>query len=104
MLFSVSMFPIGYGASVCEPVAEVVDEIDRAGLHYEVTGMDTVIEGDWDDVVPVLKRAEERLRRNNDRVFMQLTMDDHMGSTDRLHQSVDEVQTKLGRPLLHRIV
>jgi uncharacterized protein YqgV (UPF0045/DUF77 family) len=36
MLFSVSIFPIGSDESILEPVAEVVEEIDRAGLHYLV--------------------------------------------------------------------
>ena len=60
MLFSLSMFPIGSGDSLVDPVAEVIDEIDRAGLRYRVTGADTVIEGEWDEVVPVIRRAEQR--------------------------------------------
>ena len=101
MLFSVSMFPVGAGDSLVKPVAEVVDEIDRAGLHYELTGMDTVVEGDWDTVLPVIKRAEERLRRNNDRVFLQLTVDDHAGAENRLHQAVGDVERELGRSIRH---
>lgn len=33
MLFTLTMFPVGTGPSLRKPVAEVVDEIDRAGLH-----------------------------------------------------------------------
>jgi uncharacterized protein (TIGR00106 family) len=101
MLFSVSMFPIGDGPSVCKPVAHVIDEIDRAGLHYEVSGMDTVIEGEWDQVMPVLQRAERRLRDDHERVFMLLALDDHVGVENRLHESVREVERELGRPLRH---
>lgn len=101
MLFSVAMFPIGSDTSLTKPVAAVIDEIDRAGLHYEVTGMDTVIEGEWDDVVSVLHRAEQRLRRDYDRVFMQLSVDDHAGSIGRLHGAVEDVERQLGRDLRH---
>ncbi|HET7584584.1 MAG TPA: MTH1187 family thiamine-binding protein [Gemmatimonadaceae bacterium] len=101
MLFSLSMFPIGDGSSVCRPVADVIEEIDRAGLRYEVTGMDTVIEGEWNDVVPVIRRAEERLRARHDRVFMLLTMDDHVGVQNRLRGAVEDVERELGRRVAH---
>jgi uncharacterized protein (TIGR00106 family) len=101
MLFSVSMFPLGGGESMLKPVTEVVDEFDRAGLHFEVTGMNTVLEGEWDEVMPVIKRAEARLAREYPRVFMALTMDDHPGVTNRLRASPVEVEHELGRPVPH---
>jgi uncharacterized protein (TIGR00106 family) len=99
MLFSLAMFPIGGSDSLVDPVAQVVDEIDRAGLNYEVTGADTVIEGDWEEVMPVIRRASERLREDHDRVFMVLTVDDHRGGGDRLHRAVEDIERKLGRSL-----
>jgi uncharacterized protein (TIGR00106 family) len=99
MLFSVSMFPIGAGRSVLHPVSEVVDEIDKAGLPYEVNGMSTVIEGDLDAVLPVLARAERRLRAEHERVFTVLTIDDNADATDRLATSPREVEQELGRAI-----
>lgn len=101
MLFSLSMFPIGSGDSLAAPVAEVVDEIDRAGLPYQVTGADTVIEGEWEEVVPVIRRAEERLREKHDRVYMVLTVDDHKGVRNRLEAAVADVEDRLGRSVSH---
>jgi uncharacterized protein (TIGR00106 family) len=99
MLFSLSMFPIGSGESLVEPVAAVVDEVDRAGLDYEVTGADTIIEGEWEEVMPVIRRAGERLRQDHDRVFMVMTVDDHKGSRNRLENSVRDLEEELGRSL-----
>lgn len=99
MLFSLSMFPVGDGDSLVDPVSEVVDEIDRAGLRYRVTGADTVIEGDWEEVVPTIRRAEQRLRKKHDRVYMVMTVDDHDGSDGRLDRSAEEVEEKLGRSI-----
>ena len=101
MLFTLAMFPIGAGASVCKPVADVIDEIDRAGLHYEVNAGDTVIEGEWNTVMPVIQSAEERLRSQHERVFMVLTIDDYVGAENRLHAAVDEVEAELHRTLRH---
>lgn len=67
MLFTLTMFPVGAGPSIRKPVAEVVDEIDRAGLHYDVSAADTVIEGTWEEVMPVVQRAEQRMRQRHGR-------------------------------------
>lgn len=99
MLFSLSMFPIGSGDSLVDPVAEVVGEIDRAGLPYTVSGADTVIEGEWEEVIPVIHHAEQRLRSRHDRVYMVLTVDDHAGTSDRLRGAVADVERKLGKSL-----
>lgn len=101
MLFSVSMFLVGDGDSLADPIAEVVDEIDQAGLDYRVNGADTEIEGEWDEVVRTIGRAERRLRKNHDRVYMVMTMDDHEGSRDRIRTAPDEVERALGRDLRH---
>lgn len=101
MLFTVAMFPVGDGVSLRKPVASVIDEIDRAGLHYDVSAANTVIEGEWDAVVPVIRKAEERLRAEHERVFMLLTLDDHVGVENRLHESVDDVEAELHRTLHH---
>jgi uncharacterized protein (TIGR00106 family) len=95
------MFPIGEGKSLCRPVSEVIDEIDRAGLHYQVTGMDTIIEGEWDDVLPVIKRAEERMRSEYGRVYMTLAIDDRVGAKNRIHAAVADVERELARDVEH---
>jgi uncharacterized protein (TIGR00106 family) len=101
MLFSVAMFPMGGWGSVCGPVADVIEEIDGAGLQYEVSGMDTVIEGEWNDVMPVIRRAEERLRAQHDRVFMVLMLDDRVGARNRLHGAVEDIQREVRRRAAH---
>lgn len=79
----------------------MVNELDRAGLHYEVTGMETVIEGEWDQVMPVIQGAEERMRAQYGRVYMTLAMDDRAGATNRLHGAVADVERELGRHVEH---
>lgn len=97
MLFSVSMFPIGGTDSLVDPISAVVEEIDRAGLDYEVTGMDTVIEGEFDEVLPVVQRAHEMLRESYPRVFTLLAVDDHGGETGRMRAAVRDVEERVGR-------
>ena len=67
-----------------------------------MTGMDTVIEGEWKDVMPVIERAEKRLREKHDRVYMVLTLDDHVGVENRLYGAIEAVERELGRRVQHR--
>lgn len=77
--------------------ASVVDEIDRAGHHYQLGPPDTVIEADWDSVMPVLRPAEARLRTDYRRVFVVLTRHDHVGADNRLHAAVEDVGVRQRR-------
>lgn len=99
MLFSVSMFPIGAGDNLSHPVAEVVDEIDRAGLTYQVSAMDTVIEGDWDTVMPVIRRAYNHMAAAHERVYLTIAVDEHRRAKSRLKGAVADVARELGRPV-----
>jgi uncharacterized protein (TIGR00106 family) len=95
MLFGVTVLPLGMHGSIAGPVADVVQAFDDARLSYEVNGMSTVIEGEWDQVMPVLQRARQALHRRHDRVFMLITVDDHEAGRDRLHRAVEEVEARV---------
>jgi uncharacterized protein (TIGR00106 family) len=97
MLFGVSVIPIGEGPSILGPVSRVIEKIITSGLPYEVTGMNTVVEGDWDTVMPVLREAEREVRQNHGRIFMVITIDDRPNGKARLRASIDEVEQTLGR-------
>jgi uncharacterized protein (TIGR00106 family) len=97
MLFSVAMFPIGSGDNLSHAVAEVIAEIDRAGLAYEVSAMDTVIEGEWGEVMPAIGKAFGRLAETNDRAYLTIAVDEHKHGKSRLHGAVADVERELGR-------
>jgi uncharacterized protein (TIGR00106 family) len=97
MLFSVSMFPIGSGDELSHPVAEVIDEIDHAGLPYQVSAMNTIVEGDWDQVMPVIRRAHQRMVGEHDRVYLTIAVDEHKNLQSRLKGAVKDVDRELGR-------
>jgi len=101
MLFNLTMFPVGTGDELSGPVAAVIDEIGRADLPYEVTGAATIIEGDWDRVMPIIHRGFLRLRADHERVYMVLTVDDHAGVRDRMHEAVEDIERELGHPVPH---
>lgn len=98
MIVSLAMFPTSKGTdSASADVAKVIDIIDKSGLSYRLGAMSTSIEGDWDDVMPVINKARKMLRRKHNRVYIVMTIDDHKGARNRLTGKIRSVETRLGR-------
>lgn len=56
-LVAVAIAPVGVGEELSAYVAEVVKVIRESGLPNKTTAMFTELEGDWDAVMEVVKRA-----------------------------------------------
>lgn len=96
LLFSFKVFPIGSGDDVAGPVARCVELVDDAGLAYQVTGATTVLEGTWDEVMPVLERCFHELTEEHPRVWASIEVDHHGGQSGRIESSVDRIEEILG--------
>jgi uncharacterized protein (TIGR00106 family) len=99
MLIQFSIFPTGTGESVSGEVAKVIDIIDRSGLSYKVSSMSTVIEGDWDEIMPVINKCRMKLKETNNRVYLVLTMDDRKDMKNRMIGKVESLKNKLKRDI-----
>ncbi len=99
MLLEFSMFPLGAGESVGAQVAECVDLIDRSGLPYRLNAMGTVLEGEWDEVMGVVKACLQRTAGSSDRVVCTIKIDWRRGAEGRLEGKVASVEHRLGRRL-----
>ena len=63
MLVAFSVTPLGVGDAVGEYVADAVRVVRDSGLPNHTDAMFTTVEGDWDEVMAVVKRAVRRSRR-----------------------------------------
>src|ERR1035441_8555347 len=57
MLVAFSVTPLGVGEAVADYVADAVRVVRESGLDNRTDAMFTTIEGDWDEVMDVVKRA-----------------------------------------------
>ena len=57
LLIELSMSPMDQGPSVSKWVARALEIIDRSGLDYRLGPMGTCIEGEWDEVMAVVRRC-----------------------------------------------
>jgi uncharacterized protein (TIGR00106 family) len=96
MLFAFSIAPAGLGDdSVGDIVAEAVRVVRESGLPNETTSMFTTIEGEWDEVMDVVKRATEAVSAVAPRTSLVLKADIRPGHTDMLRTKVRRIEDAL---------
>jgi uncharacterized protein (TIGR00106 family) len=99
VLLEMSITPLGKGESVSAYVAECVDIIYRSGLDYELHSMGTIVEGELDQVLDLLRRCIEQTATHSDRVTCAAKIDFRRGHEGRLKSKVTSVEQKLARNL-----
>ncbi len=96
MLLAFSITPIGTGsASVSSEVAEAVRVVRDSGLPNRTDAMFTTIEGDWDQVFAVLKRATMAVAARSERVSIVVKADYRPGVSNALEAKVRAVEDRL---------
>jgi uncharacterized protein (TIGR00106 family) len=85
----------GDSDSVGGAVAAAVRVVRESGLPNETTSMFTTVEGEWDEVMAVVKRATDVLLEQFPRVSLVLKADIRPGRTDQLHAKVATVERHL---------
>lgn len=95
MIVAFSVTPLGVGEGVSELVAEAVRVVRDSGLPHRTDAMFTSIEGDWDDVMGVVKQAVDVVAAKAPRVSVVLKADIRPGVTDGLTSKVDAVERHL---------
>ncbi len=99
MLVQFSVVPLGTGESISGQVARILDLVDGSGLSYRLTAMGTIVEGEWDVVMTLIRRCHEEALRGAPRALTTVIIDDRPGKTDRITEKIRSVETKLGREL-----
>lgn len=68
MLIAFSLIPMGVETVVADYIADAVKIIRESGLPNRSDSMYTMIEGEWDEVMDVIKRATEAVAAKAPRV------------------------------------
>lgn len=97
MLFAFSVAPSASDdtGSVSAAVADAIRVVRDSGLPYELTSMFTTIEGEWDEVMPVIKAACDAVAAHGPRVSLVLKADLRPGYADQLTGKVERVNARL---------
>ncbi|MEU7853558.1 MTH1187 family thiamine-binding protein [Nonomuraea sp. NPDC049141] len=95
MIVAFSITPLGVGEGVAEPVARAVKVVRESGLPNQTDSMFTTIEGEWDEVMSVVKRAVDAVAEVAPRVSLVLKADLRPGVTDGMTSKVAAVERLL---------
>ena len=93
--FSVSPTASDDTASVSAAVAAAVRVVRESGLPHETSSMFTSIEGEWDEVMDVVKRAVAVVSDVSPRTSLVLKADIRPGYTNQLSAKVQRVEEHL---------
>jgi uncharacterized protein (TIGR00106 family) len=99
MLIEFSIVPIGTSSSLSAKVAEVLDIVDSSGLPYKLTPMGTIVEGEWNDLMRLVRQCHRKVMQHEERVLTRVIIDDRKGKTGRISRKIRSVEKKLGRSL-----
>ena len=99
MVVNFSVVPIGKESSLSVKVAEVLKIVSNSGVDYKLHSMGTILEGEWDEIMRLIKKCHKIILKDSDRVLTTITIDDRKGRTGRIAGKVKSVERKLGKKL-----
>jgi len=99
MIVNFSVVPIGKDSSLSTQVAEILKIVSESGIDYKLHSMGTILEGDWNNIMKLIKKCHKQVLKNSDRVLTTITIDDRKGRKGRIAGKVKSVEKKLGKKL-----
>ena len=95
MIAAFSITPLGVGDSVSQPVADAVAIVRASGLPNETNAMFTNVEGEWDEVMALIKQCVMHVAEAAPRVSVVIKLDHRPGVEDALHHKVEAMEQHL---------
>ena len=96
MLAAFSITPIGTGESVSDLVTETVRIVRASGLPNETNAMFTNLEGEWDEIMAVIKACVDAAAQAAPRVSVVMKLDHRPAEpSGRIHRKVESIEQKL---------
>ena len=94
-----SMSPLDKGESVSRYVSRSLDIVDNSGVNYRLNPMGTVLEGEFDDVMGVVKQCFDRMSEDCNRITCSVKIDYRKGKSGRLESKIASVENRLGKEI-----
>ncbi len=99
VLLEFSMTPLDKGESVSDYVSRSLKIIDESGVDYRLNPMGTVLEGEWDEVMQVVKTCFDTMQADCGRITCSIKIDYRKGKSGRLESKMASIENKLGKTM-----
>ncbi len=97
MVVNFTIVPIGKESSLSAKIAEVLKIVSDSGIDYKLHSMGTILEGEWNEIMRLIKKCHKKILKNSDRVLTTITIDDRKSKTGRIAGKVKSVERILGK-------
>lgn len=101
MLVELSINPLGRGTHLSNDLGEILKLVDDSGISYALTPLGTCLEGEWDEVMALVKLCHEKARTMSSHVFTTIRVEDEEGASNKIHENIASVERAAGRRLKH---
>ncbi len=99
MLAVFSIVPIGAGSSIGDQLAKVLTLVDASGLPYKINPMGTVVEGEWNEVMSLIRKCHKTVMKTEARTMTTIAIDDRKGRPNRIEEKVRSIERRIGKSL-----
>jgi len=98
-IVEISIVPLGTkSSSLSAYVAQVLRVLEESTLQYELTPMGTIVSGDLDEILKVVRKMHESVFSPEiNRVLTQIKIDDRRDRAASPQQKIRSVMDKLAR-------
>ena len=99
MLVELSITPLGRGTHLSRDLADILKLIDESDIRYALTPFGTCLEGEWDEIMTLVRRCHDQARTVSKHVLTTIRIEDEEGVNDKLITNVASVERVAGRKL-----
>ena len=72
----ISIIPLSEDVHLAKYIAKAVEIVHKSDIEYRLTPMGTVLVGEWDPVMEIIRKCHEAVCENSDRVMTKIKIDD----------------------------
>lgn len=96
MFAEFSVYPMGQ-VHFSKVLAEIIQEIRKSGLEYQLGPMGTSLKGHEEKVFSMIQRCLEIAKNHSERVVMNISIDNDLVSDAHLNDRVNKVMGKIAK-------
>jgi len=97
VILDLCVVPLGVGVSVSKYVVACEELIQKAGLKSSLHAYGTNIEGEWDEVMAVVKKCHERIHEMGaPRITTTIKLGTRVDRSQSMEDKVKSVEEKMG--------
>jgi uncharacterized protein (TIGR00106 family) len=96
VLADFSIFPLDKGESLSPYVARILTILDSSGLEFKMHSMGTNIEGEYDEVMSVIRDCFMELEKDCNRISLSIKIDYRKKPGGRIKSKIEKVEELSG--------